>query len=118
MDDGDFLQHHWGVWLVTAVTRDAGDGLDHLEAGIVALAEDRVVLIKRNGVDTSVIKNWLPLVLGPELAIASLPGLSKFKLGSNSSANLYPGLAHAGAGWVTALDHEIGNDAMKGGAVE
>jgi hypothetical protein len=63
------------------------------------------------------MKNWLPLVLGPELAMARRPGLSKFRLGSNSSSKLVAGIAHAGAGGVAALDHEFGNDAMEDGAV-
>jgi hypothetical protein len=30
---------------------------------------------------------------------------------------LITGVAHAGTGWIAALDHEFGNDAMKDGAV-
>src|SRR5579864_2208126 len=38
----------------------------------------------------TMMKNWLPLVLGPELAMASEPILYAPALGS-SSANVYPG---------------------------
>ena len=38
-----------------------------------------------------VIKNWDPLVAGPELAIDNFPGLSCFRSGWISSSNLYPG---------------------------
>jgi len=41
----------------------------------------------RWGVGASVTKNWLPFVLGPELAMASSPGLSNLRPGSNSSSN-------------------------------
>ena len=42
-------------------------------------------------VGARVMKNWLPFVPGPELAIASRPGTSKFRFESNSSLNRYPG---------------------------
>ena len=46
-------------------------------------------LPSRCGVGTVVIKNWLPLVLGPELAMESSPGLSCVS-SKVSSSNLVP----------------------------
>src|SRR5271165_3449843 len=40
-----------------------------------------VCLLSSQGVAATVIKNWLPLVFGPELAIESLPGLECFNVG-------------------------------------
>ena len=69
-------------------------------------------------VSVTVMKNWLPLVLGPELAMASLPGLLEAVFGAPGLVGeLVAGAAHAGAFGVAALDHELGDDAMEDGAV-
>src|SRR6185436_8296389 len=47
--------------------------------------------LSRCGVGPSVMKNWLPLVLGPALAIDRMPALSWRAFGWNSSAKLKPG---------------------------
>ena len=47
-DNGDLFEHHRGVRLVAAVAGDAGDGLDYLDAGVVALAEEGVVLVEES----------------------------------------------------------------------
>ena len=43
------------------------------------------------GVSLWVIKNWLPFVPGPALAIDNIPAESCFKLSTISSLNEYPG---------------------------
>src|ERR1700677_2097955 len=43
----DLVQNHWRQRLVVRVALYAGDGFHHLDAGIVALAKERVVLIER-----------------------------------------------------------------------
>src|ERR1039458_7842708 len=48
-------------------------------------------LLSSQGVAASVMKNWLPLVFGPALAIDRVPALVCFRSLWNSSANLYPG---------------------------
>ena len=63
------------------------------------------------------MKNWLPLVSGPALAIARRPFLSNLRPLWNSSSKLKPGSPRAGAGGVAALDHEVGDDAVEDGAV-
>ena len=77
-----------------------------------------VCLPVSHGVGATVMKNCEPLVFGPAFAIASLPGLSNL-CGEPlvSSSNLIAGAAHAGTFRVPALDHEIGNDAMKNRAI-
>ena len=45
-------------------------------------------LLSSHGVGASVMKNWPPLVFGPELAIDSTPAFSWRRFGWNSSANL------------------------------
>jgi len=40
-----------------------------------------VCLLSSHGVGATVTKNWLPLVLGPELAMESLPALECFSEG-------------------------------------
>src|SRR6185437_2469865 len=47
-----------------------------------------VCLPSSQGVGTWVMKNWLPLVPGPALAIDTLPGASCFRSGRHSSTNL------------------------------
>ena len=49
-----------------------------------------VCLLSSQGVGTVVMKNWLPLVLGPALAILRVKGRSCRKLRSNSSWNSVP----------------------------
>ncbi len=49
-----------------------------------------VCLLSNQGVGTVVMKNWLPLVLGPALAILRVKGRSCRKLRSNSSWNSVP----------------------------
>ena len=39
------------------------------------------------GASLSVMKNWQPFVLGPALAMETMPGPSCFVVGENSSAN-------------------------------
>ncbi len=46
-DDGDFLEHDGSQWLIVAVALDAGDGFDDIDAWLVALAEEGVVLVER-----------------------------------------------------------------------
>jgi hypothetical protein len=41
-----------------------------------------------HSVGASVMKNWLPLVFGPRLAMASNPGRSNTSFASNSSGNV------------------------------
>jgi hypothetical protein len=60
-----------------------------------------------------VMKNWLPLVLGPELAMARRPGTSKFRAGIDLVVKGVAGIAGACADGIAALDHELGNDAWK-----
>ena len=45
-------------------------------------------LSSSQGVATRVMKNWPPLLFGPELAIDRTPALACRRLGLNSSANL------------------------------
>ena len=68
-------------------------------------------------VGAMVMKNCEPLVLGPEFAMASLPGLSNCGVSLGFVFELVAGAAEAGAGGISALDHEVGNHAMEDGAV-
>jgi len=47
-------------------------------------------LPSNHGVGASVMKNWLPFVLGPELAMERMPAPVCFSSGVISSANLPP----------------------------
>jgi hypothetical protein len=69
------------------------------------------VVVAEPGVAAKVMKNWLPLVLAPALAIERMPGFEWRSLASNSSANLYPGPPVP----VTSahLNHEVLDDAVK-----
>jgi hypothetical protein len=67
-------------------------------------------------VSVTVMKNWLPLVLGPEFG--EFAGLLEAVFGAlGFVGELVAGAAHAGAFGVAALDHELGNDAVEDGAV-
>jgi hypothetical protein len=62
-----------------------------------------------------VMKNWLPLVFAPALAIDSEPiWCLRVKF---SSAKRYPGPPAAGTSGVATLNHKVGNDTMELGAV-
>src|SRR6266480_4717633 len=50
-----------------------------------------VCRLSSQGVAATVMKNWLPFVFGPALAIERNPAFEWFSEGWNSSANLYPG---------------------------
>ena len=50
-----------------------------------------VCLLSSQEVALWVIKNWLPLVPGPALAIERIPGQSCLSPSTNSSGNWYPG---------------------------
>ena len=66
------------------------------------------------------MKNWLPLVLGPALAMESMPAASCLRLGLISLLELVAGAAGAVALRVAALDHEglrRLDDAVEGQAV-
>ena len=63
------------------------------------------------------MKNWLPLVFGPALAIESDADLMLRGLFFTSSREFISRPAAAGAGGVAALDHEIGDHAMKFGSI-
>ena len=52
-----------------------------------AISPNTECLLSSHGVGTSVMKNWLPLLFGPEFAIDRIPSLSCFSPGANSSAN-------------------------------
>ena len=49
-----------------------------------------VCLLSSHDVGTTVMKNWLPLVLGPAFAMLMVYGRSCFNLGWNSSSNSSP----------------------------
>src|SRR5579859_5120506 len=56
------------------------------------------------------MKNWLPLVFGPALAMASVPHVFP---GHWLVVEAIAGAAGAGAGWIACLRHEVGNNAME-----
>jgi len=60
-----------------------------------------------------VMKNWLPLVLGPLLAMARRPARSEVEVGIDFVLEGVAGVAHPGAGGVAALDHEFRNHAVR-----
>src|SRR5579859_740464 len=82
------------TWLM--VTGGVGRSLRSLATTEILLATSwpsttspkMVCLLSSQVVGATVIKNWLPLVLGPELAMESLPALECLSDGWNSSANL------------------------------
>ena len=115
-DDGDLFQDHGSERLVAAVARDAGNGLDDVDAGLVALAEEGVVLVE--GVDGLLGDEELAAVgVGSGVGHGQLAGPVEVQVGIELVVEAVAGIAHAGAGGVAALDHELGNDAMEGGAV-
>jgi len=64
--------------------------LTRCKAGSRHTLPKTVCLLSNQGVGTVVMKNWLPLVLGPALAILRVKGRSCRKLRSNSSWNSVP----------------------------
>ena len=71
-EDGQLVDHHICKGPVHRTFRDPRNLADHILA-FATLPKDRV-FVAEVGVDASVMKNWLPLVLGPALAMASRPG--------------------------------------------
>ena len=84
--DTNLLERHRSFRAILGVAREFRDfvrdvlALDHFAENGVAIAS--------HGVGATVMKNWLPLVLGPELAMDSLPVVECFSEGWNSSANV------------------------------
>ncbi len=76
-----------------------------------------VCLPLSSGTAASVMKNWLPLVPGPELAMARRPGWSKVRVGTELVIKEVARVAGAIADAVAALDHEAGDDAVEVGVV-
>jgi hypothetical protein len=71
------------------------------------------------GVAATVMKNWQPLVSGAGVGHGQLAGLVELvRRAFGLVLEAVAGSAHAGAGGIAALDHEVGNDAMEDGAVE
>ena len=62
-------------------------------------------------------KNWLPLVFGPGVGHGEHAGLGVLQIGMKLVGELVAGPAAPGAFGTSALDHEVGNDAMKNEAV-
>ena len=73
--DNHRLKHNRLMGLVLRVACHLRD-LHHDVLAFDYLAKDRMMAVQP-GVGAAVIKNWLPLVLGPGLAMANVPGLSK-----------------------------------------
>ena len=69
--------------------------------------------LSSHGVAATVMKNWLPLVLGPELAIDNLPAFECFKDRIEFIGKSVTGTAAAVSTRASALDHELRNDAVK-----
>ena len=115
-DDGHFLQHNRRERLVVAVARDAGDGFDHLNAGVVALAEEGVVLVERV-VGLLGDEELAAVGVGTGVGHGQAAGAVEVEVGIELIVEGIAGVARAGAGGVATLDHELGNDAMEDGAV-
>ena len=94
----------------------AGDGLHHGHAGIVALAKERVVLVERRvcllGDEELAAVGVRPAVCHRQ---ASRP--VEVQVGIEFIVEGVARIAHPRACRVAALNHEIRNHAMKGGAV-
>ena len=71
--DNDFFNHDIFKRPVTTVAWDVGDGDDYFLA-FYYFAEHAVFAVEPWG-RLWVMKNWLPLVLGPALAMDKMPGL-------------------------------------------
>ena len=70
-------------------------------------------LLSSHGVAASVMKNWLPLVFGPALAIESRPGLVVAQLRAELVGEFVAGAAGSRAQRIAPLNHEAFDDAMK-----
>ncbi len=64
-----------------------------------------------------VMKNWLPLVFGPALAMESEPIFVLIWAPLGLVLELVAGTAAAAGGGIAALNHEVVDDPMKDGAV-
>ena len=71
----------------------------------------------RCGVGPSVMKNWLPLVFGPALAIERMPARSWRSVGMELVLELIARAAGALPERIAALDHEAVDDAVEDDAV-
>ena len=98
-----------------APVRDALHRVDDVEA-LHDLAEQAVLRRQADAVGPDTMKNWLPLVFGPALAIATEPIWYWPRLGQ-LVVEAVAGAAAAGAGRVAALAHEAVDDAVEDDAV-
>jgi len=116
-DDGDFLEDDGLVGFVVAVAGDAGDGFDYLNAGVVALAEERVVLVERvvGGLSD---EELAAIGVGAAVGHGEAAGAVKVEGWIDLIVEGVARVAGTGAGGVATLDHEVGDDAMEDGAIE
>ena len=116
-DDGYFLEVHGRQGLVVRVARDAGDGLNNQNAGVVALAEECVVLVERV-IGLLGNEELAAVGVGSGVGHGKAAGPVEIQVGIDLVVKSESRIAGASAGGVAALNHELGNDAVKGGVVE
>src|SRR5690606_27566176 len=113
--DRDRLDALRRAWTVAGAPR-RGDPLGHVDAGLVALSEDRVLAVEvgrgRERDEELAAARARATVRHAEHAGAVVPQRRR-KLVDDDVA----GAAHAGAGRIAALDHETFDDAVELGAV-
>jgi len=102
---GDRLQHHSRLGPVLAGGRHRGDRLHDLHPSTTS--PKMVCLPVSQLVSATVMKNWLPLVFGPELAMASLPSAGSRGGESLSRRRTCSRATHSGAlgspAWIMKL---------------
>ena len=75
-------------------------------------------LLSSQGVAATVTKNWLPLVFGPAIGHGKQAWFVVLEGRVELIGERVAGAAAPGAFRIAALDHEVGNYAMKNSAVE
>src|SRR5271157_2671020 len=114
--DGHFLEHHGRERLVVIVGPYAGDGLDYIKAGGIALAEDGVLVVEVLGGHLG-DEELTAVSVGSGVGHSQAAGYVETEIRIELILELIAGISHAGADRVSSLNHEFGNDAMKDGAV-
>src|SRR5208337_2977122 len=110
------VQHHILVGLVLAATRNLGNLVDHL-LSFDHFPKDRVITgepwCRRYGDE-----ELRTICVGAGIGHCQLACLVEFvRRALGLILELIAGAAHAGARGVSSLDHEVGNHAVKNGAV-
>src|SRR5277367_3261793 len=100
--------------VITRVARHTGDLFNQFNRGIVALAKDGIAAAQMLTMGNVLGDEELRAIgVGTGVGVGQTPRAIEGKSGRRLVLELIAGIALAGASWISALNHEVGNHAME-----